>query len=132
MVYTLLSGPMVYTVFPCFPRKTRDTPQLFFCPVTPGSGDRPRKEGCHCGGGCSFFPSTRERKPSPKFIWPNFFSISQGSWTSALSGHECLCQHSCFCFQNFEGLTEVLEPRRPPRSAPERTLWHRLIPITIP
>ena len=28
----------------------------FFCSVTSGSGDRPRKEGCHGGGVYSFFP----------------------------------------------------------------------------
>ena len=28
----------------------------FFCSVTLGSGDRPRKEGCHSGGVYSFFP----------------------------------------------------------------------------
>ena len=30
MVYTLLSGPMVYTLFPCFPRKKRENTIAFF------------------------------------------------------------------------------------------------------
>ena len=55
MVYTLLSGPMVYTLFPCFPRKMVYT-IAFFCSVTSGSGDRPRKEGSHGGGVYSFAP----------------------------------------------------------------------------
>ena len=46
MVYTLLSRPMVYTLFPCFPRKMVYT-IAFCCSVTSGSGDRPRKEGSH-------------------------------------------------------------------------------------
>ena len=29
----------------------------FFCSVTSGSGDRPKKEGCHGGGVYSFFPA---------------------------------------------------------------------------
>ena len=49
MVSTLLSGPMVYTLFPCFPRKMVYTIACF-CSVTSGLGDRPRKEGCHSGG----------------------------------------------------------------------------------
>ena len=44
MVYTLPSGPMVYTLFPCFPKKMVYT-LVFFCSVTSGSGDRPRKRG---------------------------------------------------------------------------------------
>ena len=55
MVYALLSGPMVYTLFPCFPRKMVYTIS-FFCSVTSGSGDRPRKEGCHGGGVYSTTP----------------------------------------------------------------------------
>ena len=54
MVYTLLSGPMVYTLFPCFPKKMVYT-IAFFCSVTSGSGNRPRKEGCHGGGGVYSF-----------------------------------------------------------------------------
>ena len=54
MVYTLLSGPMVYTLLTCFPRK--GIPHSFFCSVTSGSGDRPRKEGCHSGGVQFFVP----------------------------------------------------------------------------
>ena len=53
-MYTLLSGPMVYTLFPCLPRKMVYT-IAFFGSVTSGSGDRPRKEGCH-GGGLSEIP----------------------------------------------------------------------------
>ena len=56
MVYSLLSGPMVYTLFPCFPRKMVYTMvHSFFCSVTSGSGNRPRKGGCHGGGMYSFF-----------------------------------------------------------------------------
>ena len=33
----------------------------FFCSVTSGSGDRPRKEGCHGGGVYSFFPGFRPK-----------------------------------------------------------------------
>ena len=58
MVYTLLSGPMVYTIFSCFPRKMVYTIAFFFSSVTSGSGDRPRKEGCHGGGVYSFFPNS--------------------------------------------------------------------------
>ena len=49
MVYTLRTGPMVYTLFPCFPRQRVYTIG-FFCSVTSGSGHRHRKEGCHGGG----------------------------------------------------------------------------------
>ena len=52
---TPLSGPMVYTLFPGFPRKIVYT-IAFFYSVTSGSGDRPRKEGSHGGGVYSFFP----------------------------------------------------------------------------
>ena len=56
MVYTLLSGPMVTTFsLDLFPRKMV-YPIAFLCSVTSGSGDRPRKEGCHVGGVYSFFP----------------------------------------------------------------------------
>ena len=55
MVYTLLSGAMVYTLFPCF-SQGNGIHHSFFCSVTSGSGDRPRKEGCHGGGVCSVFP----------------------------------------------------------------------------
>ena len=51
LLYALLSGPMAYTLFPCFPRKMGYT--IFFFSVTSRSGDRPRKEGCH--GGCIYF-----------------------------------------------------------------------------
>ena len=40
MVYTLLSGPMVYTVFPCFPKEMVYTTIAFFVSVTSGLGDR--------------------------------------------------------------------------------------------
>ena len=40
--------------FPLFPRKW--SAPWHFCSVTPGSCDRPRKEGCHGGGVYSFFP----------------------------------------------------------------------------
>ena len=59
MVCTLLSGPMVYALSPCFPRKMVYT-IAFFCSVTLGLGDRPRKEGCHGGGVYSFFPGPRQ------------------------------------------------------------------------
>ena len=49
MVFALLSGPMVYTLFPCYPKDMVYTIALF-CSVTSGSGDRPRKEMCHGGG----------------------------------------------------------------------------------
>ena len=42
MVYTLLSGPMVYTLFPCFPRKLVYT--IAFFALWPRGGERPRKE----------------------------------------------------------------------------------------
>ena len=51
---TVFSGPMVYTLFPCFPRKMVYT-IAFFCSVTSGSGDRLEKEGCHGGGVYSLF-----------------------------------------------------------------------------
>ena len=41
MVYTLLSGPMLCTVFLCFPRN--GIHHSFFGSVTSGSGNRPRK-----------------------------------------------------------------------------------------
>ena len=41
-MYTLPSGPMVYTLFPLLPWKMVYT--IAFCSVTSGSGDRPRKE----------------------------------------------------------------------------------------
>ena len=47
--------------FPLFPRKTED-PIAFFCSLTSGSGDRPRKEGSRGGGVYSFFPSFRVRR----------------------------------------------------------------------
>ena len=54
-MYTPLSGPMVYTLFPCFPRKMVYT--IAFCwSVTSASGDKPRKEGSHGGGVYSFLP----------------------------------------------------------------------------
>ena len=53
---TLLSGPTVYTLFPCFPRKMVYTIAFFFALWTLGSGDRPREEGCHVDGVHSFFP----------------------------------------------------------------------------
>ena len=49
LVYTLLSGPMVHTLFPCFPKGVVYTIAFFFS-VTSGSGNRPRQEGCHSGG----------------------------------------------------------------------------------
>ena len=49
MVYTTLSGPMAYTLFPCSLREMVYTIALF-CSVTSGSGDTPREEGCHGGG----------------------------------------------------------------------------------
>ena len=57
MVYTLLSGPMVYTL-PLFSQEN-GIHHSFFCSVTSGSGDRPRKEGSHGGGVYSFFPGKR-------------------------------------------------------------------------
>ena len=54
-MYTLLSGPIMYTLFHCFPRKMVYTIAIFGS-VTSGSGERPRKEGCHGGGVYSFFP----------------------------------------------------------------------------
>ena len=62
MVYSLLSGPMVHTLFPCFPRKMAYT-IAFFCSVTSGSGDRPRKEGSHSGGVYSFRSQKGLTKP---------------------------------------------------------------------
>ena len=49
---------MVYTLFPCFPRKMVYA-IAFFGSVTSGSGDGPRKEGCHDGGVYSCFPCGR-------------------------------------------------------------------------
>ena len=45
----------MYTLFPCFCQEN-GIHHSFFCSVTSGSGDRPRKEGCHGGGVYSFFP----------------------------------------------------------------------------
>ena len=53
MLYNLISGPMVYALFPCFP-KDAVYAIAFFCSATSGSGDRPR-EGRH-GGGVFLFP----------------------------------------------------------------------------
>ena len=64
-MYTLLSGPMVYTLFPCFPRKRVYTIAFFFCSATMGSGDRPRKEGFDGGGVYSFFPCTIRPAQTP-------------------------------------------------------------------
>ena len=52
-MYTLFSGPMVYTLFfPCLKLLSQENAihHRFFCSVTSGSGDRPEKEGCHGGG----------------------------------------------------------------------------------
>ena len=89
MVYTLLSGPMVYTLFPCFPRKMAYT-VVFFCSVASGSGDRPRKEGCHSGGVYPFFPcSGRQTRVSSVF----FFVLRGGGPNPSLaSGHGCFSQ----------------------------------------
>ena len=43
----------------------------FFCSVTSGSGDRPRKEGCHGGGVHSFFPGLSTDLVGPKKIREN-------------------------------------------------------------
>ena len=52
MVYTLLSRPMVYTPFPCFPQDVVYTIAFrWLC-----DGDRAREEGCHGGGVYSLFP----------------------------------------------------------------------------
>ena len=61
MVHTLLSRPMVCTLVPYFPRKMVYT-IAFFCFVTSGSGDRPRKEGSHGAGVHSFFPCRRAQE----------------------------------------------------------------------
>ena len=50
MVDTLLSRPMLYTLFPCFPRNMVGIHHRFFRSVTSASGDRPMKEGSHGGG----------------------------------------------------------------------------------
>ena len=60
-MYTLLSGPMVYTLFPLFSQEN-GIHHIFFCSVTSGSGNRPRKEGWHNGGVHSFFPWLRRGK----------------------------------------------------------------------
>ena len=73
---TLLSGPMVYTLCPCFPRKMVYT-IIYFCSAASGSGDRPRKEGCHGGGVYSFSPCSFWCFPFLYFfgIFPMFSGI---------------------------------------------------------
>ena len=58
-MYALLSGPMVYTLFPLFSQEN-GIHHRFFCSVTSGSGDRPRKEGSRGGGVYSFFSRLSE------------------------------------------------------------------------
>ena len=84
---------MEKTLFTCFPRKKVYT-IAFFCSVTSGSGDRPRKEGSHGGGVYSFFPcpgplgytSFRDRKGTPK----NFCDKDFAELSSELSSAICL------------------------------------------
>ena len=61
MVYTLLSGPMCIP-FPLLSQEN-GIHHSFFGSVTLGSGNRPRKEGCHGGGVYSFFKFLVVRQP---------------------------------------------------------------------
>ena len=55
MVYTLFFGTYGVYPFPLFSQE-KGIHHSFFCSVTWGSGDRPKKEGCQGGGVYSFFP----------------------------------------------------------------------------
>ena len=56
-LYGVYPSFRTYGVYP-FPLFSQENGihHSFFCSVTSGSGDRPRKEGCHGGGVYSFFP----------------------------------------------------------------------------
>ena len=53
-MYTLLSGPMVYTLFPCFPRKRVYTIASLFCDL--GVGRQTEKRGVPRWWCILFFP----------------------------------------------------------------------------
>ena len=67
--FFLFQGLRLYGVYPSFrtygvypfPLFSQENGihHSFFCSVTSGSGDRPRKEGCHGGGVYSFCPCKR-------------------------------------------------------------------------
>ena len=56
-LYGVYPSFRTYGVYP-FPLFSQENSirHSFFCSVTSGSGDRPRKEGSRGGGVCSFFP----------------------------------------------------------------------------
>ena len=80
MVYTLLSSPMVHTLFPCFPRKMVSTTVFLLCDL--GSDDRLGEEECH-GGGVYSEGQKHVTQPnkSQEFISPNMSSQFQ-LWNS--------------------------------------------------
>ena len=101
MMYTLLSEPMVYTLFSCFPRKMVYT-MASFSLWARGSGERPGKEGCHGGGVYSFPPVWHEwviqqncsEKLAPmnnlgprSHWWPG--ACERTSWTSSTPRSPC-------------------------------------------
>ena len=59
MVYTLLSGPMVYTLFHCFPRKMVYTIVFLLC--DPGVGRQTEKRGVPRWRCILFFPPQGSR-----------------------------------------------------------------------
>ena len=58
-------------------------------------------------------PFHRERKFSPKFFWPKFFWTPWGHGRPRLRVMDVRAEMLVF-FQDFEGLTEVFAPGRPP------------------
>ena len=68
----LSSGPIVYTLFPHFPKHMDYTIALFA--VTSGSGDRPREEGCQGGGVYSFYPRKIPKDPAILKI-PRYYAV---------------------------------------------------------
>ena len=68
----------------------------FFCSVTSGSSDRPRKEGCHGGGVYSFFPCLLRcaRKRKQANCSDTFSVLGYGSKNlegDAIEGEHCKC-----------------------------------------
>ena len=116
MVYTLLYGPMVYTLFPCFPGQWY-TPLFFVGSVTSESGDRPRKEGCHGGGVDSFCPLF-QREPQGA----GWRSVTQ-LWGSPSDATRCSNHNvtaDIWCFSGLAGSVTLYPAQRPCR--PSRLL----------
>ena len=90
MVFSLLSGPMVYTLFPC----RWYTPYFLDCSVTSGLRDRPREEGCHGGGVYLFFSLNFYLHPGAEWLGLWNSESGKGGWKTQRKGKLlCLTYH---------------------------------------